>query len=326
MPNQFNLIIAVYTNTAYIVNASSEALFTTSNFGAYIAGAGKPNSPCTGGVISQVLSSTDLQQFLDPTAVNYNVTLPYSSCSDCVQTCNQTKPQVPLDTWCLVVSNPNKVNGIYASVKIESSAPATTTTSSPTSTHNAGLRLSSQFQIPFLQITTVDAQSLSGNIFLSPVQAWYTCNQASYLTFIVNATNQPLTTTANFGTIANRATFPLYQVACPTGALIAQVLSPSDLQVSLIQIQPDITILYRLCHVCDLTHPTTPPPLGNWCLVVSNGNYVDSVYASIQIGLSGPIEPTTTSTTTSTISSSTSATSTPNTITTVVVNVPISCR
>ncbi|CAG8657619.1 9539_t:CDS:1, partial [Paraglomus occultum] len=31
----------------------SQALFTTSNFGAYIAGAGKPNSPCTGGVISQ---------------------------------------------------------------------------------------------------------------------------------------------------------------------------------------------------------------------------------------------------------------------------------
>ncbi|CAG8645880.1 2027_t:CDS:1, partial [Paraglomus occultum] len=51
--------------------------------------------------------------------------------------------------------------------------------------------------------------------------------------FIVNATSQPLTTTAYFGNVVNITGLPVYQTSCPTGELIAQVLSPSDLQVFL---------------------------------------------------------------------------------------------
>ena len=53
----------------------------TANFGSYINGAGIPKSgaACTTGVLSQVLSSADLQHYLDPNTVNYTVTIPSMS-------------------------------------------------------------------------------------------------------------------------------------------------------------------------------------------------------------------------------------------------------
>ena len=43
---------------------------------------------------------------------------------NCVEVCNKTTPDtaLSLDTWCLLVSNANSINAVYASIEIEFSA------------------------------------------------------------------------------------------------------------------------------------------------------------------------------------------------------------
>ncbi|CAG8564495.1 4609_t:CDS:2 [Paraglomus brasilianum] len=107
---------------AFLVTTSNQALPLTANFGANSSISAKPdNPPCLGGVISEVLSSSDLRTFLDP-----NV-------------CDQTKPATtpPLDTWCLVVSNPG-TTPVYVSIKIDVSVPSTPTSTAPSGTTSTG--------------------------------------------------------------------------------------------------------------------------------------------------------------------------------------------
>ena len=58
-------IFFCYYNLAFLVTTSNQTLSLTKNFGAISSRAGIPkNAPCTNGVISQVLSSTELNNYL----------------------------------------------------------------------------------------------------------------------------------------------------------------------------------------------------------------------------------------------------------------------